>query len=116
MILRLARLFLALALVAGWQASLLHPLEHRDAHGALVHAHGAGAAALEAGPADAPAPEDSTAGLCEVLAALGACVVAFAPAAPGALAVAPVSLLRAGARPGLRTRHAYRAQAPPSLS
>jgi hypothetical protein len=34
---RLAHLLLALALLAGWQAALLHPLEHLDEHGELVH-------------------------------------------------------------------------------
>jgi len=36
---RLARVFLLVALLAGWQAALLHPLQHADKHG-LVHLGG----------------------------------------------------------------------------
>ena len=37
MIARLARLLLIVALLAGWQAALLHPIKHVDERGALVH-------------------------------------------------------------------------------
>jgi hypothetical protein len=33
----LARLLLVVALLAGWQAALVHPLDHVDSHGQLVH-------------------------------------------------------------------------------
>jgi hypothetical protein len=34
---RLARLFLVVALLAGWQSALVHPLSHVDEQGQLVH-------------------------------------------------------------------------------
>ena len=37
---RIAALALALALLAGWQESLQHPLEHVDEHGGFVHKSG----------------------------------------------------------------------------
>src|SRR5688500_20182817 len=37
MLARPARLLLVLALLAGWQAALLHPLQHRDENGRYVH-------------------------------------------------------------------------------
>lgn len=40
MCLRLARLALAAVLLAAWQASLVHPLEHVDEHGHFVHVAG----------------------------------------------------------------------------
>jgi hypothetical protein len=54
---RLARVFLVVALLAGWQAALLHPLQHADA-GGLVHLGGK--------------PSDKSAA-CDVLAALAVC-------------------------------------------
>ena len=54
---RLARVFLVVALLAGWQAALVHPLQHADA-GGLVHLGGK--------------PTDNSAA-CDVLAALAAC-------------------------------------------
>lgn len=57
MLARLARVFLVVALLAGWQAALLHPLQHSDA-GGLVHLGGK--------------PSDKSAA-CDVLAALAAC-------------------------------------------
>jgi hypothetical protein len=35
-----ARLFLIVALLAGWQAALLHPIKHVDSAGNLVHSSG----------------------------------------------------------------------------
>ena len=63
MIVRLARVFLALALLAAWQGALLHPLKHVDPAGALVHV-GGGHAGGQGGSPD---------GLCDALAALTAC-------------------------------------------
>jgi hypothetical protein len=60
---RLARIALALALLAGWQAALQHPIEHVDGHGAFVHV-----------PGGHSHEEDSGSGpLCDALAALTAC-------------------------------------------
>lgn len=60
----LARLLLVLALLAGWQAALVHPIEHVDEHGHLVHIgdehHG-------------DAPSNPSAKLCDALSALTAC-------------------------------------------
>jgi hypothetical protein len=58
---RLARVLLAAALLAGWQAALVHPLEHLDGSGALVHL-----SENQDGH-----PEKSV--LCDALAALTAC-------------------------------------------
>jgi hypothetical protein len=89
---------LALALLAGWQSALLHPLQHVDKNGALVHLGGGGAGDHEPGKS----------GLCDVLAALAACL-AGAP-----LAVACVD---SGQR-SLPSHHAEprAAQAPPFLA
>jgi hypothetical protein len=54
---RLARVLLVVALLAGWQAALLHPLHHADGQG-LVHLGGK--------------PSDKSAD-CDALAALAAC-------------------------------------------
>lgn len=59
---RLARVFLAVALLAAWQAALQHPIEHVDELGELVHLH------------DDHSPDDSDAGaLCDLLDSLTAC-------------------------------------------
>ena len=71
---RLATLWLAFALLSGWQAAFEHPIEHVDEHGEFVHAHDDGHShegESESGP------------LCDALAALTAC----APEASPALAV-----------------------------
>jgi hypothetical protein len=57
---RLARVLIALALLAGWQAALVHPLEHVDERGGFVHL----------GDPDGD-PDKSE--LCDALAALTAC-------------------------------------------
>ena len=71
--LRLARLFLVVALLAGWQSALVHPLSHVDGQGKLVH--------LDEGS------KGSGNASCDVLAALTAC----APQASTILAVSPSS-------------------------
>ena len=100
MIARLARVALAFALLAGWQAALLHPLEHVDSHGALVHA----------GQDHQKTPGE----LCDQLNALTAC----APAAAVALAVAEVfqefPLQRSGA-PRVAEALPFLSQGPPTL-
>jgi hypothetical protein len=97
---------LAAVLLGGWRESLLHPLEHRDAHGRFVHLHGAdgGDARGENDPDDSN-PSNR---LGDSLAALAACA-----------AQAPV--LSADTRPDDRIssppRRAPRlADAPPFLS
>ena|SRR5688572_30202211 len=75
----LARLLLVLALLAGWQAALVHPLEHVDEHGRLVHA---GDGREDGGDASS----DPSATLCDALSALTACAV-HAGLAVAALAV-----------------------------
>ena len=65
------RLLLVLALLAGWQAALQHPIEHVDELGAFVHLH--------SGHSHEDGSE--TGSLCDSLAALTACaaeVPAFA--------------------------------------
>lgn len=94
----LARLLLAVALLAGWQAALQHPIEHVDELGELVHVH--------SGHSD----EGSDAGpLCDLLTSLTAC-------APDA---ANVAVLAEGfeQRLQLEPENAPRAaEAPPFLS
>ena len=59
---RLARVFLAVALLAAWQAALQHPIEHVDELGELVHLH------------DGHSPDNAEAGtLCDLLDSLTAC-------------------------------------------
>jgi hypothetical protein len=59
---RLGAAFLALALLAGWQAALEHPIEHVDKHGEFVHLHD-----------DGHSHEGESGPLCDALAALTAC-------------------------------------------
>jgi hypothetical protein len=84
---RLARLLLALALLAGWQLALVHPLKHFDAQGGYVHLGGGHPQDRKPGSPD---------GLCDVIAALAACVAetpaAFPP--PCCREVFPASLDR----------------------
>ena len=80
---RLGRLLLVAALLVGWQAALVHPLEHVDDRGGLVHAAGD--------------PDSGQAGglLCDLIDAMtavvgsaAACVAADAPAHGAVLALA----------------------------
>jgi hypothetical protein len=93
-----ARLVLAVALLAAWQSALVHPLKHSDGRGGFVHladGHDHG-------------KQSNTSGLCDALAALTAC-------APGSLQFfdAPVP-----SRAVLVVRHGAprTAEAPPFLS
>ena len=63
MLARLARVFLVVALLAGWQAALQHPIEHVDRLGEFVHVH--------SGHSHEGEPEGRS--LCDLLAALTAC-------------------------------------------
>lgn len=80
MAVRLARLFLVLALLAGWQNALLHPLVHVDGQGKLVHL---------GEPAKGSADVS-----CDVLAALGACApqASLSFALPASSYVSPIHL------------------------
>lgn len=69
---RLARLLLALALLAGWQLALVHPLKHFDSRGNYVHLGDGHSHERKSGSSD---------GLCDAIAALAAC----APEAPAGL-------------------------------
>jgi hypothetical protein len=70
---RVARLALAAALLAAWQAALQHPIEHVDALGEFVHVYG-GHSPEDGGPDAAP--------LCDLLAALTACAASTDAALP----------------------------------
>ena len=74
----LARLVLVVALLAGWQAALQHPIEHVDELGEFVHLHSGHS--HEDGSRAEP--------LCDALAALTACApdAAQPPLASGRLA------------------------------
>jgi hypothetical protein len=58
---RLARILLVIALLAGWQAALQHPIEHVDEAGSFVHLH------------DGHSDDSERAASCDLLAALTAC-------------------------------------------
>lgn len=97
----LARLALLVALIAGWQMALVHPLTHVDEHGHWVHVD------------DGHAPRgdsssDPSAKLCDALSALTAC-------APGK---AVDALLAAAASRQFRfaAERLRRAEPPPFLS
>lgn len=74
MLARIARVLLALALIAAWQSALQHPVEHVDELGEFVHLHG--------GHSDKGGEP-----LCDLLAALTTCAaqtpVFLARIAPG---------------------------------
>lgn len=72
MAVRLARLLLALALLAGWQLALVHPLKHFDSQGGFVHLADGHSHDGKSGSSDA---------LCDAIAALAAC----APEMPSGL-------------------------------
>jgi hypothetical protein len=96
---RLARVFLVVALLAGWQAALLHPLQHAD-DGGLVHLGGK--------------PSEKSAD-CDALAALAACAphaqLAFEVPVPGRESpVSPQTEWRLAQPPP------FLAQGPPALS
>jgi hypothetical protein len=95
---RLARVLIAAALLAGSQTALVHPLEHSD-DGRLVHLGGTSSEKSE---------------LCDVLAALGACVptaiLSFGDAAPSRPGISTSQL-----RPRAAEAPPFFAQGPPAL-
>ncbi|MEW5862818.1 MAG: hypothetical protein AB1773_04390 [Pseudomonadota bacterium] len=101
------RLFLAAALLAGWQAAIVHPLAHADESGRLVHSGGSSQHEERGNGANA---------LCDAIAALAVC--AQGPARLPAIVPAAADSARAGAArpPRCAALLAYRSQAPPRLS
>lgn len=97
---RLARLVLALALLASWQLSLVHPLKHFDAQGGYVH--------LADGHSHERKP-GTTDGLCDAIAALAACAPGI-PSRESSLCCGPDS------PPSYEPVSAFAAAAPPFLS
>ena len=104
MLSRLARIVLAAALLAGWQGALLHPLQHFDSQGALVHLADGHAGDQKSGKSE----------LCDTLAALTACV---ADAAPALACIDCSETYRACDRSELLAAQAppFLAQGPPAL-
>lgn len=106
---RALRLVLAAALLAAWQGALVHPLEHADGHGGLVHLSGG----HDGHDHD---DEGGPSALCDAIAAVAAFVdgrllLAIASSAVADVAAAaPVSIPRGAPPP------AYRSQAPPQVS
>jgi hypothetical protein len=102
------RALLALALLAVWHGSLLHPLQHVDAKGAFVHVPGKQVPKV-------PGDKSATNLLCDAIAAVVACVAGPAQLAVAAVAGVETVLPRKtvalfGAPPP-----AYRSQAPPAF-
>lgn len=101
-------LFLAVALLAGWQAALVHPLQHADHSGRLVHLSGGSSHHEEHG--------NGATALCDAIAALAVC----AHGSPEPPVVAPAAAERALGFAAMPARCApplaYRSQAPPRLS
>ena len=103
---RSLRILLAVALLAAWQNALVHPLEHFDEHGGLVH--------LADGERGDPGstPESS----CDAIAAVAICI-AGSPgldfAVPSGIEFSPV---RQADKVLLAPLLAYRSQAPPQHS
>lgn len=99
---------LAVALLAAWQNALVHPIEHVDEAGGFVHLTGGHDGEQRNG--NAPDP------LCDVVAAVAACVNGFSGfvfAVPQG-AVAPIA--RRAGEVHSAPRLAYRSQAPPQYS
>ena len=105
---RAFRILLALALVAVWQAALLHPLQHVDAKGQFVHVPGKQVP-------KAPGDKDSPNAHCYAIDAAAVCIdgspslavqtaSAFDPIAHGMRGLA-----------GVAAPLAYRSQAPPAV-
>jgi hypothetical protein len=104
-------LLLAAALLAGWQGALLHPLEHHDSRGGLVHVAGIYGPQSDSQHKSGNDPN----ALCDVIAALTACVEGSPPIAVAAHQEHdPLPALHRPAPAGA-TAPPYRSQAPPAL-
>jgi hypothetical protein len=104
---RLLRVFLAVALLAAWQNSLVHPITHVDEAGQHVHLEGGHDGGEHGGGATLA---------CDAIAAVAIGVggpAGFELAAPLG-AAAPLPTYAAAARAAVF--HAYRSQAPPQHS
>jgi hypothetical protein len=95
----LVRLILVVALLAGWQAALQHPVEHVDRAGGFVHG----------APGDSP----EKAPLCDSLAALTACASSAAAVVPACVSHFPVAQTRA-LEPRAAEAPPFLAQGPPA--
>ena len=97
---RLARVFLALALLAAWQAALQHPIEHVDQLGKLVHLH------------DAPSHAGSP--LCDLLDSITACAPDVAPILAHSEPVEPLFLSVHASAPRVAEAPPFFSQGPPA--
>lgn len=102
MLARLARVFLAAALLAAWQSALQHPVEHVDELGDFVH--------LAGGHSD-----EGGEPLCDLLAALTACA-AQGPLFLGATASQYDAPALARRTPRAADAPPFLAQGPPALA
>lgn len=104
MLARGLRVFLALALLAAWTNALVHPIQHIDESGELIHL------------AEGHGEDDSPDPLCDAIAALAASIAGSSNAV--------LAFPRIGDKPDAREsgisagapRLAYRSQAPPQSS
>lgn len=97
-----ARLFLMLALLAGWQAALQHPIEHVDGLGTFVH--------LDDGRS-----HEGSAPLCEILDALTACTPDATPLLLAAEQPPHQFQSRAEVAPRVAEAPPFLSQGPPAL-
>jgi len=105
---RALRILLALALLAVWQAALLHPLQHVDAKGAFVHVPGSH---LPKSPGDQSGSNLS----CDTIAAVATCIggsLVAAIATGAGFDAIPVAERRSAM---LAPRRACLGQAPPAV-
>jgi hypothetical protein len=100
----LARLLLAAALLAGWQAALQHPVQHVDSKGGLVH--------VGDGHSGKKTPDGSK--LCDALAALTACA-AHSPALFESPAADHHAFRFSASQPRAAEAPPFLAQGPPAL-
>lgn len=97
-----ARLLLAAALLAGWQAALQHPLQHFDSKGGFVHL------------GDGHSGKSDGSKLCDALAALTACA-AYSPALFEPPAADQHAFRFSELRPRAAEPPPFLAQGPPAL-
>lgn len=107
MIARIAPLLLVVCLLAAWQSALLHPLQHVDADGRLVH--------MGDSPSkpDGRSSSDPSSKLCNALAALTACV-GGAPIVVAAASPIDTPFFRPSGAPRGASAPPFFAQGPPA--
>ena len=103
-----ARAALAIALLAAWQSSLLHPIQHHDEAGRFVHIVGGSAP-------DKPSEGDPSSKLCDAVTALSVCVADAAAAHPQA-DTSDVPFTDVGLLHGMSAGPPFYSQAPPIAS